>query len=137
MNRVILIGNVGTDPEIRYYDADQATARFRLATTERAYTLQNGTVVPERTEWHNVLMWRSLAKKAELYVHKGDRVIVTGKIRYTSYDNSRGQRQYVTEIVAESMELLKPMPLTPPAASQPKTEQQSSEGSDDSDAIPF
>ena len=137
MNRVILIGNVGTDPEIRYYDADQATARFRLATTERAYTLQNGTVVPERTEWHNVLMWRSLAKKAELYVHKGDRVIVTGKIRYTSYDNSRGQRQYVTEIVAESMELLKPMPLTPPAVSQPKTEQQSSEGSDDSDAIPF
>ena len=111
MNRVILIGNVGAEPEVRYYDRDQATARIRLATTERSYTLPNGTQVPERTDWHTVLLWRSLAKKTEQYVHKGSRIMVTGKIRYSFYDNNRGQRQYVTEIIAETLELLTPMPI--------------------------
>jgi len=137
MNRVILIGNVGTEPEVRYYDADQATARFRLATTERAYTLQNGTQVPERTEWHNVLMWRNLAKKAEQYIHKGDRVIVIGKIRYTSYDNNRGHRQYVTEIIAESLELLTSMTLAPKEVPQQNVEENTGDDNDENNVIPF
>ncbi len=102
----MLIGNVGKEPDIRYYDSDQAVAQFPLATTERGYTLQNGTQVPDHTDWHNVLMWRGLAKVAEKYVHKGDRIYIEGRIRYRSYDDQKGQRRYVTEIWADNMELL-------------------------------
>ena len=102
----MLIGNVGKDPEVRYYDADQAVAQFPLATTERAYTLQNGTQVPEHTDWHTIVLWKGLAKLAEKYVHKGDKIYIEGRIRYRSFDDQRGQRRYVTEIYAENMELL-------------------------------
>ena len=68
VNKVILIGNVGKDPDVRYLDTGIAVATFSLATTDRAYTLQNGTQVPERTEWHNIVLWRGLAQTAEKYV---------------------------------------------------------------------
>ena len=67
MNKVMLIGNVGRDPEVKYVDAGVCVASVRLATTERGYTLQNGTEVPERTEWHNVVLWRKLAEVVEKY----------------------------------------------------------------------
>lgn len=89
MNKVMLIGNVGKDPDVKYYDADQAVAQFPLATTERGYQLQNGTRVPDRTDWHNIVMWGNLAKIAERYVHKGDRLYVEGKIRYRYYDDKK------------------------------------------------
>ena len=106
MNKVMLIGNVGKEPDVRYYDNDQAVAQFPLATTERGYTLQNGTQVPDHTDWHNIIMWRGLAKVAEKDVHKGDRIYVEGRLRYRSYDDQKGQRRYVTEILADNMELL-------------------------------
>ena len=106
MNKVMLIGNVGKEPDVRYYDNDQAVAQFPLATTERGYTLQNGTQVPDHTDWHNIIMWRGLAKVVEKYVHKGDRIYVEGRLRYRSYDDQKGQRRYVTEILADNMELL-------------------------------
>ncbi len=112
MNKVMLIGNVGQEPEIRYFEADQAIARVRLATTERGYTLQNGTQVPDRTDWHNLLFTRGLSKTVERYVHKGDKLYVEGRIRYRSYDDQRGQRKYYTEIDVENMELLSPKPVT-------------------------
>ena len=68
----MLIGNVGVDPEVRYVEQGVAVARVRLATTERGYTLANGTQVPDRTDWHTVLLWRKLAEIVEKYVHKGD-----------------------------------------------------------------
>lgn len=108
----MLIGNVGKEPEIRYYDADQAVATFPLATTERGYTLQNGTQVPEHTDWHTVILWRSLAKIAEKYVHKGDKLYIEGRIRYRSYDDKKGMKRYITEILGESMEMLNPKPAT-------------------------
>jgi len=108
MNKVMLIGYVGKDPDVRYYDADQAVAQFSLATTERGYVLQNGTKVPDHTDWHTVLAWSGLAKIVEKYVHKGDRLYVEGRIRYRSYDDHKGQRRYVTEVLAENMELLSP-----------------------------
>ena len=86
MNKVMLIGNVGKEPDVRYFEADQAVAQVSLATTERGYTLQNGTQVPERTEWHNLVFYRRLAKIVEQYVHKGDKLYVDGKIRSRSYD---------------------------------------------------
>ena len=104
----MLIGYVGKDPDVRYYDADQAVAQFSLATTERGYVLQNGTKVPDHTDWHTVLAWSGIAKIVEKYVHKGDRLYIEGRIRYRSYDDHKGQRRYVTEILAENMELLSP-----------------------------
>ena len=106
----MLIGNVGKDPDVRYYDADQAVAQFPLATTERGYTLQNGTKVPDHTDWHNLVVWRGLAKVVEKHVHKGDKLYVEGRIRYRSYDDPKGQRRYVTEILVENMELLNSKP---------------------------
>ena len=108
MNKVMLIGYVGKDPDVRYYDAEQAVAQFSLATTERGYVLQNGTKVPDHTDWHTVLAWSGLAKIVEKYVHKGDRLYIEGRIRYRSYDDHKGQRRYVTEVLAENMELLSP-----------------------------
>lgn len=102
----MLIGNVGKDPDVKYYDADQAVAQFPLATTERGYVLQNGTRVPDRTDWHNIVMWRELAKIAEKYVHKGDKLFIEGHIRYRYYDDKKGQRRFIAEIYAENMEML-------------------------------
>lgn len=104
----MLIGNVGKDPEIKYYDTDQAVATFTLATTERGYTLPNGTQVPVRTDWHNIVLWRGLAKIAERYIHKGDKIYVEGRIRNRAYDDQKGVRRYVTEILGENLELLTP-----------------------------
>ncbi len=135
----MLIGNVGKDPDVRYYDADQAVAQFPLATTERGYTLQNGTKVPDHTDWHNLVVWRGLAKVVEKHVHKGDKLYVEGRIRYRSYDDPKGQRRYVTEILVENMELLNPKPAereenaqhtatqsttTQPSTPQPENEKQ-------------
>ena len=106
MNKVMLIGNVGKDPEVRYVDTGVAVARVSLATTERGYTLQNGTQVPEQTDWHYVIFWKKLAEIVEQYVHKGDKIYVEGRIRYRSYDDKQGKRHNVTEIWADNLELL-------------------------------
>ena len=106
VNKVILIGNVGKDPEVRHLDRNMAVANIALATTERGYTLQNGTQVPERTEWHNVVLWGGLAEVAEKYVRKGDKLYIEGKIRTTTYEDQTGIRRYRTEILAETIQLL-------------------------------
>lgn len=108
MNKVMLIGNVGTDPDVHYYDADQAVAQLRIATTEKGYSLPNGTQVPDRTDWHNLVFYRRLAKVVEQYVRKGDKLYVEGRLKYRVYNDAKGQRQYATEIVVDSMEMLTP-----------------------------
>lgn len=108
MNKVMLIGNVGIDPDVKYYDRDQAVAQVSLATTERGYTLQNGTQVPDHTDWHHLVFYRGLAKVVEKYVHKGDKLYVEGRIRYRSYNDKQGRRHSVTEILVENMEMLSP-----------------------------
>lgn len=108
----MLIGNVGKEPEVRYYEPDQAVAQVSLATSERGYTLQNGTQVPDRTDWHNLVFYRQLAKIVERYVHKGDKLYVEGRIRYRMYDTQKGERRYVTEILVDNMEMLSPKPQT-------------------------
>ena len=131
----MLIGNVGKDPEVRYYEQDQAVAQIRLATTEKGYTLQNGTQIPDRTDWHNVVFYRGLAKVVEKYVHKGDKLSVEGRIRYRSYDDQKGIRQYVTEIIADNMEMLSPKQNT--TAEQPTMVSESPVEPEDSDRLPF
>ena len=106
VNKVILIGNVGKEPDVRHLDRNVVVANLVLATTERGYTLQNGTPVPERTEWHNIVLWGGLAEVAEKYVHKGDRIYIEGKIRTNTYEDQNGIRRYRTEILAETMDML-------------------------------
>lgn len=140
LNKVQLIGNVGKDPDVRYLDNGVAVATFSLATTDRAYTLANGTQVPERTEWHNIVLWRGLAETAEKYVHKGDKLYIEGKIRSRSYDDQNGIKRYVVEIFADNMEMLtprsaqQPQATSAPSASAPQQSAQVEESSDD---LPF
>lgn len=140
LNKVQLIGNVGKDPDVRYLDNGVAVATFPLATTDRAYTLANGTQVPERTEWHNIVLWRGLAETAEKYVHKGDKLYIEGKIRSRSYDDQNGIKRYVVEIFADNMEMLtprsaqQPQVTSAPSASAPQQSAQAEESSDD---LPF
>lgn len=108
LNKVMLIGNVGVEPEVRYIDQNMAVASIRLATSEPGYTLENGTQVPERTEWHNVVLWRRLAEVVDKYVHKGDKLYIEGKIHTRSYDDKQGNKRYITEIYADNMEMLTP-----------------------------
>lgn len=145
MNKIMLIGNVGKEPVVRYYDHDQAVATFPLATTERGYTLPNGTQVPDRTDWHNIVLYKGLAKIAERYVHKGDKLYVEGRIHYRTYDDQKGMRRYVTEVYADNMELLTPkqsresqqMPAGQAADTvQPQTSH-SSDSNDSSGDLPF
>ncbi|MCK9312137.1 MAG: single-stranded DNA-binding protein [Bacteroidales bacterium] len=105
INKAILVGNVGKDPEIRYLDSGVAVATITLATTERGYTLQNGTQIPDRTEWHNIVAWRGLAEIAEKYIKKGNQLYVEGKITTRKWEKD-GITRYTTEIVAENIELL-------------------------------
>ncbi|OIP82294.1 MAG: single-stranded DNA-binding protein [Porphyromonadaceae bacterium CG2_30_38_12] len=124
VNKVILVGNVGKDPEVRYFDKDVAVANFSLATTDRGYTLQNGTQVPERTEWHNIVARRGLAELAEKYIKKGSQLYVDGKIQTRSWEKD-GVKRYITEVVAETIQLLgkKPesheSPVAPTAPTAP------------------
>ncbi len=117
VNKVILIGNVGREPNVRYIDRDVAVASVSLATSDRAYTLPNGTQVPERTEWHNLVFWRGLAQTVEKYVHKGDKLYVEGSIHSRSYDDQNGVRRTVVEIYVDNMEMLsRPQQAAAPAA---------------------
>lgn len=106
VNKVILIGNVGKDPDVKYFDNGSVVANFTLATTERGYTAANGTQIPDRTEWHNIVCWRGLAKVAEQFVKKGVQVYIEGKIRSRTYDDANGMKRYVNEIYADNLELL-------------------------------
>ncbi len=128
VNKVILIGNVGADPDVRYYDTGQAVATLRLATSERGYTMANGTQVPERTEWHNIVLWNRLAQVVEKYVHKGDKLYIEGKIRSRFYDDQNGIKRTVVEVFADNMEMLSPRGTTahqgtPAPQSQPTPSQ--------------
>lgn len=112
VNKVILIGNAGQDPKVTYYDGGNCVAQLSLATTERGYTLQNGTQVPDRTEWHNLVFRNRLGEIVEKYVHKGDKLYVEGKIRTRSYDDQAGIKRYVTEIFVDNMDMLSPKPAS-------------------------
>ena len=116
VNKVILVGNVGKDPEVRYLDNDVAVANFTLATTERGYKSRDGQTTPDRTEWHNIVAWRGLAKIAENYIHKGSQIYVEGKIRNRTYDDKDGNKRYITEIFADSIQLLGRKPDNAPSA---------------------
>ena len=118
VNKVFLIGNCGKDPEIRTSQSGKF-ATFTLATTDRAYTTKSGVQVPERTEWHNIVVGSNgLAEVVERYVRKGTKLFIEGKIRTRKYTARDNTEHYVTEILVDNFELLggKPEQASAPAA---------------------
>ena len=111
LNKVMLIGNVGNDPEVRYLEsnpqnpsANAKVASFRLATTER-YRDRSGEL-RENTEWHSIVVWRNNADVVEKFVHKGSQVYIEGKLRTRQWTDQTGNKRYTTEVVADTLQLL-------------------------------
>ena len=105
INKVILVGNVGLDPEIRALESGVKVARVRLATSER-YTDRQANETKELTEWHTVTLWRNLADVVDKYVHKGSQLYIEGSLRTREWTDKDNQKRYTTEIVATDMKLL-------------------------------
>ncbi len=144
INKVILVGNLGKDPEVRYLENGTAVANFTLATSE-TYKDRNSGERKTQTEWHNIVLWRGLAEVAEKYLKKGNQVYVEGKIRTRSWEDKEGNTRYTTEIVGDNMTMLgrredqdsspKPAAQTPVASPQ-KTEEKQGEKEEEDD-LPF
>lgn len=105
----MLIGHVGKEPEIRTLESGVKIASFSFATTDKGYTTSAGAKIPDKTEWHNIVIWRKLADVVEQYVHKGDKLYLEGKLRTRSYE-SGGVTRYVAEIFVDQMEMLSSKP---------------------------
>lgn len=119
VNKVILLGNVGKDPDIRYFDQNRAVANFTLATTERAHMGKNDQQIPERTEWHNIVVRGGLVQVVERFVRKGAKLYIEGKIRSRQYVDRENQNRFVTEILVDELEILskrEPLGSSAPAA---------------------
>ncbi|HXJ32520.1 MAG TPA: single-stranded DNA-binding protein [Candidatus Eisenbacteria bacterium] len=104
LNKVMLIGNLGRDPELRFTPSGRAVARFSLATSEQ-WTAQDGTR-QDRTEWHNIVVWGKQAETCGQYLAKGRQVFIEGSVRSRQYDDKEGQKRYITEIIAQRVQFL-------------------------------
>ena len=105
VNKVILIGNLGKDPEVRHFENGGVLASFPLATSE-SYTDRQTGEKKENTDWHDVVLWRGLAEVAEKYLHKGTKIYVEGKLKKRSYQDREGNTRYVTEVVGDELTIL-------------------------------
>ena len=130
VNKAILVGNLGKDPEVRYLDSGVAVANFSLATSE-SYKNKEGERVSQ-TEWHNIVVWRGLAEVAEKWLKKGSSVYIEGKIRTRKWEDKEGNTRYTTEILADNMTMLGGKPSTD--STNNETVDSSNDSSDD---LPF
>jgi single-strand DNA-binding protein len=105
VNKVILLGYVGKDPEIKEFENGKV-AKITIATTEKGYKLKSGKDIPDRTEWHNIMLWGGLAEVAEKYINKGQQVYIEGKIHTRSWADKEGITHYITEVVASDLQML-------------------------------
>lgn len=105
LNKVLLIGNLGKDPEIKTFEGGNSLARFPLATSE-TYTSRQTNERVTQTEWHTIVLRRGLAEVAEKYLKKGDKIFVEGRIKTRSWDDPSGEKKYATEIHADNMTML-------------------------------
>ena len=108
VNTVILMGYTGKDPDVKTFDNGGVVAQFPLATTKRGFTTKDGREIPERTEWHNIVLSNGLAKIAGQYVKKGDKLYIEGELRTRSYEDNNGVKRYITEVYGYNMEMLSP-----------------------------
>lgn len=144
VNKVILVGHLGKDPEIRYLDGNISIVNFPFATSE--FYSKDGKRI-EQTEWHNIVMWRSLADMAVKYLSKGRLVYIEGKLRTRTYEDKEGIRRYTTEIVADSFNILGRKSDFAPQNQQKNTETEDkqvgedkvdfTENDDDDSGLPF
>ena len=104
LNKVLLIGNLGRDPEVRSFDSSRKKVSFPLATS-KTYTAKDGTPVT-KTEWHNIVLWSPIAEVAERYLSKGRQVYIEGEITTRSWEDNTGNKRYITEIIGRTMNLL-------------------------------
>lgn len=126
INKVILIGNVGADPEIRTLENGVKVASVRLATTERIYNRESQEA-REHTEWHSVTLWRNLADVADRFVRKGSQIYIEGRLRSRDWTDQQGNKRYAIDIVADDLKLLgrkQDGAPTQPLSSQPGYGQQ-------------
>lgn len=142
VNKVILVGNLGKDPEVRHLENGASVANFSIATSE-SYKDKNGNR-QEQTEWHNVVLWRGLAEIAEKYLRKGSQIYVEGKLRTRSWQDKDGNTRYTTEVVGDQMTMLGSKSSggneapAPSAANEPAKKKGSADiSSDDADDLPF
>jgi single-strand DNA-binding protein len=146
VNKVILIGNLGADPEVRHLQNGASVANFRIATSE-TYKDKTTGEKREQTEWHSIVAWRGLAEITEKYLRKGSKVYVEGKLRTRQWQDKDGNTKYTTEIHADEMTLLdrptgsdnSPVMTAPrpAAAGQPVSDRAVSQAPDDADDLPF
>ncbi|HXG38173.1 MAG TPA: single-stranded DNA-binding protein [Bacteroidota bacterium] len=134
VNKVILLGNLGKDPELRYTNSGVAVATFSLATNEQRRDPSGN--VQEKTEWHNIVAWSKLAEICGEYLKKGSKVYLEGRLQYRSYDDKNGVKRYVTEIVADQLVMLDARGAAP-AAGEPTPSQQPEGGAEKVDDLPF
>ncbi len=134
VNKAILIGNLGADPELRYTPGGQAVASFSMATTEKFKNKEGEQ--QERTEWHNIVCWRRTAEIANEYLKKGSPVYIEGRIQYRSYEDKDGIKRYRTDIVAQRLQLLGSRGQTERPAPEPSKAPEPQAPSDDDD-LPF
>lgn len=106
LNQATIIGYVGDVPKISNTQNGRKVASFAIATTEKGYTSKSGVQYPDRTEWHNIVLWGNLAEIAEKYLRKGSSVFIQGKMRTRSYDDKNGVKRYITEIEGDTMQML-------------------------------
>lgn len=106
LNQATIIGYVGDTPKIANTQNGRKVASFAVATTEKGYTSKSGVQYPDRTEWHNVVLWGNLAEIAEKFLRKGSSVFIQGKMRTRSYDDKNGVKRYITEIEGDTMQML-------------------------------
>ncbi|MBL7763439.1 MAG: single-stranded DNA-binding protein [Chitinophagaceae bacterium] len=104
VNRVMLIGNLGKDPDVQFLEGNIAVAKFPLATTE-TFKDRSGKLVSQ-TEWHTVVLWRGLAELAQKYLHKGSLVYIEGRLRTRSWEDKEGNRKFATEVVGDNLIML-------------------------------
>tara|TARA_B110000003_G_scaffold257336_1_gene275561 strand:+ start:337 stop:732 length:396 start_codon:yes stop_codon:yes gene_type:complete len=116
VNKVILVGNLGKDPEVKYLDNGVAVANFSLATTENYKNKQGERV--SQTEWHNIVLWRGLAEVAEKYLKKGSSIYIEGKIKNRKWEDKDGNTRYNTEILGDNMTMLGTKPSTEETSSK-------------------
>lgn len=135
VNKAILIGNLGADPELRYTSGGTAVASFGIATTEK-FKNKDGEQ-QEKTEWHNIVCWARLAEIANEYLRKGSSVYIEGRIQTRSYDDKDGIKRYRTEIVARQMQLLGGRPKSDQGPSSQPSAPSEPETSVDDDDLPF
>jgi single-strand DNA-binding protein len=143
VNKVILVGNLGKDPEVRHLESGVMVANFPLATTE-SYRDRNTGERRQTTEWHNVVLWRGLAEISEKYLKKGNQVYIEGKLRTRSWQDQEGNTRYTTEVIADNMTMLGGRPAEAAATAATIANREASPASenitaisDDADDLPF